>query len=167
MSCGVCCRHSSDPLLLWRRPVAMAPIWPLAWEPPYAADVALKRQKTKNTPRNPHKLNHFVPLIKTFCGFSIALRTKIPSPYCGFMSSHLMWPLLISAASPICSLLVPFSMHTSLPVLSPTPEVCLSDVIVPAFTYSTSIPFMELLYRHAIHKALYIYNFNSSHDSLT
>ena len=26
---------------------AIAPIWPLAWEPPYAAGVALKRQKKK------------------------------------------------------------------------------------------------------------------------
>ena len=34
-------------LQLWRRPAATAPIRPLGWEPPYAADVALKRQKTK------------------------------------------------------------------------------------------------------------------------
>ena len=34
-------------LWLWCRPVAVAPIQPLAWEPPYAAGVALKRQKTK------------------------------------------------------------------------------------------------------------------------
>ena len=32
------CRRGSDPALLWlwRRPVATAPIQPLAWEPPYA-----------------------------------------------------------------------------------------------------------------------------------
>ena len=34
-------------LWLWRRPVATAPIQPLAWEPPYAVDVALKRWKKK------------------------------------------------------------------------------------------------------------------------
>ena len=37
-------------LWLWCRPVATAPIRPLAWEPPYAAGVALekaKRQKEK------------------------------------------------------------------------------------------------------------------------
>ena len=47
MSCGEGCRFGSDPALLWlwRRPVATAPIRPLAWEPPYAAGVALKRQK--------------------------------------------------------------------------------------------------------------------------
>ena len=53
VSCGVGCRRSSDPALLWlwRRPVATAPIGPLAWEPPYAAGAAqeiAKRQKKKN-----------------------------------------------------------------------------------------------------------------------
>ena len=52
MSCGVGRRHSLDPelLLLWRRPVATAPIRPLAQEPPHAKGVALekaKKQKTK------------------------------------------------------------------------------------------------------------------------
>ena len=38
-----------DPVLLWLwcRPVATAPIGPLAWEPLYASDTALKRQKKK------------------------------------------------------------------------------------------------------------------------
>ena len=53
MSCGVGRRRGSDLALLWlwRRPVATAPIGPLAWEPPHAAGVALekaKKQKTKN-----------------------------------------------------------------------------------------------------------------------
>ena len=52
MSCGVGCRRGSDPELLWHwhRPVATAPIGPLAWEPPYAAGAAqeiAKRQKKK------------------------------------------------------------------------------------------------------------------------
>ena len=49
MSCGVGCRRGSDPTLLWlwHRPVSTAPIRPLAWEPPYAAGVTLKRQKRK------------------------------------------------------------------------------------------------------------------------
>ena len=34
-------------MLLWCMLAATAPIQPLAWEPPYAVDVALKRQKTK------------------------------------------------------------------------------------------------------------------------
>ena len=38
-----------DPAMLWLwcRSVAIAPIWPLAWEPPYAPIVALKRQKRR------------------------------------------------------------------------------------------------------------------------
>ena len=42
VSCGV----GSDPKLLWlwHRPVATALIQSLAWERPYASDVALKRQ---------------------------------------------------------------------------------------------------------------------------
>ena len=49
MSCGVGHIHGSDPSLLWLwdRLAAVAPIRPLAWEPPYASGVALKRQKTK------------------------------------------------------------------------------------------------------------------------
>ena len=49
MSCGVGCRHGSDPMLLWLwcRPAAVAPIGPLAWEPPYATGSALKSQKKK------------------------------------------------------------------------------------------------------------------------
>ena len=54
MSCGVGGRHGSDPawLWLWLKPVATSPIGPLAWEPPYAAGVALKRQKAKNKQTN-------------------------------------------------------------------------------------------------------------------
>ena len=52
MSCGVDCRRVLDLSLLWlwRRPVATAPIQPLAWEPPHAAEAAQeipKRQKKK------------------------------------------------------------------------------------------------------------------------
>ena len=53
MSCDVGCRRGSDPALLWlwHRPVATAPIRPLAWEPPYAMgaaqEMAKKRQKEK------------------------------------------------------------------------------------------------------------------------
>ena len=54
MSCGGGCRQNSDLmwlcLLLW--PAAVSPIQPLAWEPPHAADVALK---TKNKQTNKQK----------------------------------------------------------------------------------------------------------------
>ena len=53
MSCGVGRRCSLDPVLLWLwcRPAATAPSGPLAWELPYTAGGALKRQKKKN-PKN-------------------------------------------------------------------------------------------------------------------
>ena len=49
VSCGVGGRCGSDLLLpwFWHRPVTTAPIRPLAWEPPYAMGVALKRQQNK------------------------------------------------------------------------------------------------------------------------
>ena len=49
MSCGVGCRRGSDPALLWLwcRLAATAPIRPLAWKPPYAAEAALEMAKKK------------------------------------------------------------------------------------------------------------------------
>ena len=51
MSCGVghICGSDLALLWLWHRLEAVAQIRPLAWEPPYAAGAALKRQKTKKT----------------------------------------------------------------------------------------------------------------------
>ena len=57
MSCGIGRRRCLDPVLLWLwcRPVAVAPIRPLAWEPPYTEGVALERKKkTKNIELAPH-----------------------------------------------------------------------------------------------------------------
>ena len=49
MSHGVGCRCGLDLVLLWLwcRQAAAVPIRLLAWEPPYAMGVALKRQKDK------------------------------------------------------------------------------------------------------------------------
>ena len=49
MSCGVGHRCGFDPLWLWlwHRLADAAPIGSLAWEPPYAVAVALKRLKKK------------------------------------------------------------------------------------------------------------------------
>ena len=49
MSCGVGRRCSSDLALLWLwcRPAAVALIRLLAWEPPYAASVTLKKKREK------------------------------------------------------------------------------------------------------------------------
>ena len=42
VSCGNGCRHGLDLelLCLWRKPAAIAPTRPLAWEPPYAVGAA-------------------------------------------------------------------------------------------------------------------------------
>ena len=45
MCYGVGCRHGSNPALLWLWPRPE----PLAWEPPYAAGAALKRQNNNNS----------------------------------------------------------------------------------------------------------------------
>jgi len=51
VSCGVGCRLGSDPELLWLwcRPVATAPIQPLAWEFPYATGAAQEIATTTTT----------------------------------------------------------------------------------------------------------------------
>ena len=69
MSCGVGRRHSSDPELLWLwcRPVAVAPIRPLAWEPLYATGAALKRQ----TPPQKNRQNLKLCPLWGFPGFAI------------------------------------------------------------------------------------------------
>ena len=68
MSCDVGRRHSSDPTLLWLRcrPAAIAPIRPLAWDPPpYAAGVALKGQKTKTENKPLSSTLHFWKQVPT------------------------------------------------------------------------------------------------------
>ena len=42
---------------LWHMPAAAAPIQSLAWEPPYAASVVLKRKKTEQTNKNKKQLS--------------------------------------------------------------------------------------------------------------
>ena len=59
VSCGVGCRLGSDSALLWlwRRP-AIAPIQPLAWEPPYAAGAAQEIAKKKKKERAQNKIRN-------------------------------------------------------------------------------------------------------------
>ena len=60
MSCGVGCTRSLDLALvwLWRRSAATARIWPLAWEPLYAASTALKRWKKKKRKKRKLKIGN-------------------------------------------------------------------------------------------------------------
>ena len=62
MSCGVGCRCSSDPelLWLWHRPAAAAPIQHLAWEPLYTVGAALKRQTKQNKKDKKQKPNGYL-----------------------------------------------------------------------------------------------------------
>ena len=56
MSCGVGCRCGLDPALLCSGiAIAIAPIQPLSWEPPYASGVALKRKKKKKRKKKERK----------------------------------------------------------------------------------------------------------------
>jgi len=56
-------------LWLWRRPVATAPIQPLAWEPPYASGAAQEiattttKDKKKKKKKTGHGLYPFVLLL--------------------------------------------------------------------------------------------------------
>ena len=64
MSYGVGRRRGSDLALLWlwRRPAATAPIRLLAWEPPCAAGVALKRPKREG---GAGEIGHFLLRLPT------------------------------------------------------------------------------------------------------
>ena len=51
--CSLRYRLDATLLWLWCRLAAVAPIQPLAWEPPLAMGVVLKRQKQKNKKKPP------------------------------------------------------------------------------------------------------------------
>ena len=68
-SCDVGHRHGLDPALLWLRcrPAGVAPIRPLAWEPPYAVGAnqeMAKKQKNKKTKKKRITLNPFTNNLK-------------------------------------------------------------------------------------------------------
>ena len=62
MSCGAGRRCSSDLVLLWlwRRPAAVAPTQPLAWERLYAAGVPLPPQKKSSEKVNISRLGYVI-----------------------------------------------------------------------------------------------------------
>ena len=63
MSCSVVGRCGSDPALpwLWCRPAAIAPIRPLAWEPPYGTWAGLKKQTNKQKGKKKKKPEQKTP----------------------------------------------------------------------------------------------------------
>ena len=70
MSCGVGCKHGSDPMLLWLWLAAVPLIGPQAWEFPYAEGVALRGKKEKLSSDGHHCQGHhdwvFVPICITY-----------------------------------------------------------------------------------------------------
>ena len=115
MSYGMGCRHSSDHMLLWLwcRPEATAPVWPLAWEPLYATDVALKRKKKKSV------MYVYVNLFLDSL-FSIDL-----CDYCFITLSYLVWLPLLHLVILLGYYLVPLS-GTYFPAIS----CCLTSMLV-------------------------------------
>ena len=59
-------RRGLDPMLLWLRCrlAAVALIGPLAWEPPYAVGVALKRQKRQTERKKERKEEGLSPVVQ-------------------------------------------------------------------------------------------------------
>ena len=116
MSWGVGCRRGSGPILLWlwRRPVATPPIQLLAWEPPYAAGVALKDKKKKKKRKiHVHVFNistifsildkhiHVVKFKKTHRGPCTILNNILWD----FIAFSLLWdssPGLLTLNLPVC-----------------------------------------------------------------
>ena len=90
MSCCVAYRRSSDLVLLWLwcRLAATPLIRPLPWEPPYAAGVAIKRQKTnkkqtktyicpqRKSLNNMDSLNEFNEMYKEYQSLTNTLKNR-------------------------------------------------------------------------------------------
>ena len=94
MSCGVGCRRSLHPVLLWlwRRPASTALVRPLAWEHLYAAGAALEKAKRQKTKTKNKKQNYHLQTNKTkleFClqRFEISISEKGTKNLC-FKKPH-------------------------------------------------------------------------------
>uniref|UniRef100_A0A8D1BHD7 Cytosolic iron-sulfur assembly component 3 n=1 Tax=Sus scrofa TaxID=9823 RepID=A0A8D1BHD7_PIG len=87
------CRRGSDPALLWlwRRPVATAPIQPLAWEPPYAAGAAQEiATTTKDKKKKKRKERRPIRVILIFLYRSRALlRGRRSSTFLGCVRNQI------------------------------------------------------------------------------
>ena len=80
VSCGVGRRHGSDPMLLWLwcRPLAIALIRPLTWEPPYATGVA---QEIAKKTKKKKKFKNVVDQLHICCIVNMLATTLVfPAP---------------------------------------------------------------------------------------
>ena len=107
MSCGVGCRHSLDPVLLWLwcRLAAAAPIRPLAWAPPYAAGVAQEMAKKKRATDFKGVLWLRLSLNSSAKPRRIELKPKTPAFNSWLNSIQIRWVLLRLGLS-VCKVLI-------------------------------------------------------------
>ena len=98
VSWGAVCRRGLDTVLLWLwcRPSATAPIQPLTWEPTYAMDAALKKDKKKKKKKASESClqRHFKSNVSSF---SIKLLGwerpyRLSNPIMHFMPDSLLYP---------------------------------------------------------------------------
>ena len=113
-SCGVGHRCGSDPALLWLwcRPTTVAPIRPLAWELPSAADAALKRSKKKK------KMNMFKMERRPIAPATFKVSAKVV-PFWQLFPKSKVLPLTLSLSTFInrsCWLPSNLSHHPSQPL---------------------------------------------------
>ena len=87
-------------LWLWWRPAAVAPIQPLAWEPPYAAGVAIKSKKKRKEKR---KTKTEENMEYSYNGFNVS---SLPVLLCLSSLGLLISPLIMGHISYLCPCLV-------------------------------------------------------------
>ena len=135
---------------MWCRSVATAPIQSLAWEPPYAMGVALKKQKEEN-PKivenpTPH-ISHTDLAVSLTCGplhllFSLAGMNSPKHPHGTFLISmswlkcHLPWPPLKKLQPSPHPSLSPFSASVFSLALNSISTWQSSAVLFTAFKHS-------------------------------
>ena len=83
MSCGLDCRRGLDCMLLRLccRPAAATPIWPLAWEFPYAAPVALKKKERERS-----SVAQLVKILSYVDAISVASATASDTSLCQYLT---------------------------------------------------------------------------------
>ena len=125
MSCDVGHRRGSDPVLLWLwcRPVAVAPIGPLAWELLHAEGVALKRQRErakKYSWRERQKLLDMLPVRPSWLRMASSFRGKEKKLLC-LQQIPLQWPqspLIAQGAEHKCLKLAAKALSSPTPIPS-------------------------------------------------
>ena len=125
MSCGVGHRCNLDPMLmwLWCRLEATAPIGPLAWEPPYAAGTALKRQRGKIVIII--NKNNFKNFHHSWCivlNFTVTARWSSHTCMDVFFFSHVILPLIPEKVARLSSLCYTTGSHC---LTTPNARVCI------------------------------------------